>query len=54
MTYIVGLEVPVGVLHPVVHHHHRDASASDVALPHSRYVDVHSLVEVIVLRGQET
>lgn len=53
MTHIVGLDVLVRVFHPIIDHHHCDSSASDVALPHPCYVDVHTLIDVIVLQQQE-
>lgn len=53
LTYIVGLDVLVGVFHPVIYHHHCDSLASNVVLPHPCYVDVHTLIDVIVLREQE-
>lgn len=53
LTYIIEVDVLVGVFHPIIYHHHRDSSASDVALPHPCYVDVHTLNEVIVLQEQE-
>ncbi len=53
LTHIVGLDVLVGVFHPIIHHHHCDSLARDVALPHPRYVDIHAFIEVIVLQEQE-
>lgn len=53
LTYIVGLDVLVGVFHPVIYHHHCDSSASNVALPHPCNIDVHTLIEVIVLQVQK-
>lgn len=53
LSYVVGLNVQVSVLHSVVDHHHSDALTSDVTLPQPRHVDVHATVKVIVLEQQE-
>lgn len=47
------MNVLVGVLQSVIHHHHCDPLAGDVTLPHSGHIDIHSSVDVIMLHRQE-
>ncbi len=53
LTHVVWLDVLVGVFHPIIYHHHSDSLASDVAFPHPCHIDIHALIEVIVLQEQE-
>lgn len=53
LTHIVGLDVLMGVFYPVVYHHHCDSSASDVALPHACYVDIHTLFPIVLQKQEE-
>lgn len=52
-TYVVGPDVLVCVFHAIIYHHHCDSSTSDVPFPHACYIDVHALVDVIVLQPQK-
>lgn len=52
-AYVVGPDVLERVFHTIIYHHHCDSSTSDVPLPHACYIDVHALVDVIVLQQQK-
>lgn len=52
-TYIIGPDVFECVFHAIIYHHHRDSSTSDVPFPQACYIDVHALVDVIVLQPQK-